>query len=99
MGAGISSRAEETVAVSLDIVARVLPPCFRIGAETEQIAINSRLSTDCRRGPVNSQLGDIDGLAIDIAGDVVQAVSVPGDVLCSVAGKREIGADTAVTVF
>ena len=43
MRPGIGGGAEEAVAISCDILTRVLPPCFRIGAETEQIAVYRRL--------------------------------------------------------
>ena len=44
MGAGVSGGAEKAVAVSYNVIARVLPPLFRVGAEAEQIAV------DCRSG-------------------------------------------------
>ena len=83
---------------AINVIARVLPPFFRVGAESEEIAIDRRSCTCSRSGPVNSQLSDVDRLAVDISRDAIQPVAVSGDVLRAVARKREIGTNTTVTI-
>ena len=85
MGSCVRRRAEEAVTVTCHIIARVDPPPFRIGTESEDIAVYRSLCTYGRRGPIGSELRDIDGFSVDIAGDMEQAVAVTGDILRAVA--------------
>ena len=44
-------------------------------------------------------MGDVDGLAVDVSGNMEQAVAVTSDILRPVAREREVRADAAVFVL